>query len=65
VFVRALASCVPAFAMLEKVKYNFVDALKNAHFLIISAQNARISVNFCAFLLIFELFLLCTYVLVR
>jgi len=52
-------------AMLGKVKYDFVDVLKSAHFLIVFAQNLRISVNFCAFLLIFELFLLCTYVLVR
>ena len=27
---------------------------KGAHFLLISAQNARISANFCAFLTIFE-----------
>jgi len=51
--------------MLEKVKYDFVDVLKSAHFSIIFAQNLRISVHFCAFLLIFELFLICTYVLVR
>jgi len=42
-----------------KVKYNFVDVLKSAHFVIILAQNARISVNFCAFSAIFETSLFC------
>jgi len=37
---------------------------KSAHFLIIFAQNLRVSVNFCAFLLIFELFCFCAYALV-
>jgi hypothetical protein len=34
------------------MSFNFL--LKSVHFLLIFAQNARISANFCAFLTIFE-----------
>lgn len=51
---REQLTCQKSAAQI-KVKYNFVDAIKSAHFLIIFGQNAHISVNFCAFLLIFEL----------
>jgi hypothetical protein len=40
-----------------EMSFNFL--LKSAHFLIIFAQNARISVNFCVFSTIFEKSLFC------
>jgi hypothetical protein len=44
---------------LIKVKYNFVGTSKSAQNLLISAQKAQISVNFCSFLLIFGFLLFC------